>query len=205
MRTPPYRIETQRLVIRCYEPRDAPAMKDCVDSSLPELQSRLPWALDDPQTVDEKVELLRGMRSKFDSDADYIMGVFTPDDSRQLGGTGLHPRIETGAFEIGYFVRSDSAGQGVAKESTGVLVDVGLRRCGASRIEINVEPDNERSLAIPRSLGFVEEALLRGRCPWPDRPPRDVVVFSMFPDTWDPERAVDYRAFDSMGRDFPPD
>ena len=28
MRTPPYRIETERLVIRCYEPTDAPLLKD---------------------------------------------------------------------------------------------------------------------------------------------------------------------------------
>lgn len=175
-------------------------MKACIDASLPELQARMPWALDDPQTIDDKIELLRGMRSKFDGDTDYTMGVFTPDGSRQLGGTGLHPRIEPGAFEIGYFVRSDSAGQGLAKEVTGVLVDVGLRHCGASRIEINVEPDNERSLAIPRSLGFLEEGLLRGRCHWPDRPARDVVVFSMFPDTWDPDRTAGYKAFDALGR-----
>lgn len=199
MRTAPYRIETDRLVVRCYEPSDAPALKACVDSSLTELQRWMPWALDDPQPLAQKVELLRGMRAKFDTDTDYIMGIFAPDGSRQYGGTGLHPR-EAGALAIGYFIASDAAGQGLARESTAALVDVGLRLMGAERIEILVEPDNTRSLAIPRRLGLLEEGLLRGRCEWPDRPARDVIAFSAFPDTWDPGQAPRYRAYDASGQ-----
>lgn len=197
----PYRIEGERFVLRCYSPMDAPLLKECVDSSIPELQERMPWALAEPQTLDEKVELLRGMRAKYDTDVDYIMGIFAPGEDRQLGGTGLHPRGEVNSFEIGYFVRNDSTGLGLARDTTAVLVDVGLRLAGACRIEINVEPDNDRSLAIPRRLGFIEEGLLRGRCGgWPDQPPRDVVVFSMFAEDWDSASAPDYRAFDAAGR-----
>ena len=199
VKTAPYRIETPRLVIRCYAPDDAQRLKECMDSSLPELQERMPWALADPQPVEEKVQLLRGMRAQFDTDADYVMGIFDQAGTRQLGGTGLHPR-DSAALAIGYYIRTDSTGQGLARESTGVLVDVGLRVMGADRIEIMVEPDNTPSLAIPRGLGFVEEGLLRGRCEWPGRAPRDVIMFSMFPDTWDPERASSYRAFDAQGR-----
>ena len=32
--TAPYRIETERLVLRCYDPEDAPLLKDAVDRSL---------------------------------------------------------------------------------------------------------------------------------------------------------------------------
>ena len=40
--TPPYRIVTERLVVRCYDPRDASLVKDAVDSSLDELRA---WML----------------------------------------------------------------------------------------------------------------------------------------------------------------
>ena len=36
----PYRIETGRLVLRCYEPDDAPLLKEAVDASIEHL---LPW------------------------------------------------------------------------------------------------------------------------------------------------------------------
>lgn len=207
MRTPPYRIETERCVIRCYEPADAPRLKECVDSSLPELQVRMPWALEDPQSVDEKVELLRGMRSRFDTDADYTMGVFTPDGSRQLGGTGLHRRGSADSLEIGYFIRTDSVGRGLATHVVGILTDVGLRQCGAHRIQIDVEVDNAASLAIPRRLGYLEEGMLRGRASWPDRDPCDVITFSIVAAEWsaglaDKLRVPSYRAFDAAGREF---
>ena len=33
----PYRIETERLVLRCYEPDDAPLLKEAVDESIEHL------------------------------------------------------------------------------------------------------------------------------------------------------------------------
>ena len=55
--TPPYRIVTERLVVRCYDPRDAPLVKEAIDSSLDELRAWMPWAHDEPKPLDEKVEL----------------------------------------------------------------------------------------------------------------------------------------------------
>src|SRR5262249_27870811 len=52
----PYRIETERLVIRCYEPGDAALMKDAIDSSLEHLRAWMPWAEAEPQTLAEKAE-----------------------------------------------------------------------------------------------------------------------------------------------------
>ncbi|MFN8125743.1 MAG: GNAT family N-acetyltransferase [Candidatus Nanopelagicales bacterium] len=120
MRTAPYRIEVADLVIRCYSPTDADALKECVDASLPELQARMPWALADPQTRREKIELLRGMRSRFDADTDYVMGIFDGDESRLLGGTGFKlADVEEGAVEIGYFVRTDAARRGSPADRPG--------------------------------------------------------------------------------------
>jgi RimJ/RimL family protein N-acetyltransferase len=204
--TPPYRVETERLVIRCYEPEDAAMLKEAIDSSLDHLRPWMPWARFEPQTLDEKVELLRGFRSRFDADEDFGYGVFAPDESRQIGGAGLHQRGGEGSLEIGYFLRADATGQGLATEITAVLARVGIEKCGVERIDVQVDPENERSLRIPRRLGFVEEATLRRRLEPKEEggPRRDSVLFTLLAEELaaSPCAAYDYRAFDVLGREL---
>jgi RimJ/RimL family protein N-acetyltransferase len=204
--TPPYRVETERLVIRCYEPEDAAMLKEAIDSSLDHLRPWMPWARFEPQTLDEKVELLRGFRSRFDADEDFGYGVFAPDESRQIGGAGLHQRGGEGSLEIGYFLRADATGQGLATEITAVLARVGIEKCGVERIDVQVDPENERRLRIPRRLGFVEEATLRRRLEPKEEggPRRDSVLFTLLAEELaaSPCAAYDYRAFDVLGREL---
>jgi RimJ/RimL family protein N-acetyltransferase len=197
----PYRIETERLVIRCYEPRDAPLLKDAIDSSLDHLRPWMPWAESEPQTLEEKTDLLRSFRAQFDSGDNFVLGVFSADESRVIGGSGLHPRLEPGGLEIGYFVRADATRQGYITESTAALTRVGFEICRADRIEIRIEPGNDASFGVPRKLGFIEEATLRRRLPGrAGGPLRDVTIFTMFREDFDLSIAPALRAFDAAGR-----
>jgi RimJ/RimL family protein N-acetyltransferase len=196
----PYRIETERLVVRCYEPRDAPLMKDAIDSSLDHLRPWMPWAENEPQSLEEKIELLKFFRSQFDAGENFVMGIFSADEDRQLGGSGLHPRLEPGGLEIGYFIRASATRQGYVTESTAALTRVGFEICEADRIEIRIEPGNEASFGVPRKLGFAEEATLRRRLPGRGGGPlRDVTIFTMFREDFDPAIAPSIRAFDARG------
>ena len=192
---------TERVVVRCWEPNDAPLLKEAVDSSLVELRPWLPWALNDPQTVEEKVQLLRRFRAQFDLGEDFVYGLFSRDESEVVGGSGFHRRVGEGAFEIGYWIRSSRAGQGLATEATAALTRIGFEVCEVDRIEIHCEPENERSLRIPRKLGYAEEARLRRRLYPAGGEPRDVVVFSLFRDTYGgtPAASAELEAFDAVG------
>jgi RimJ/RimL family protein N-acetyltransferase len=201
--TPPYRIETDRLVIRCYDPRDARLVKEAVDSSLDHLRPWMPWAQFEPQTLEEKVELLRGFRGRFDLDQEYAYGVFARDESRLLGGSGLHRRGDEGSLEIGYFIRADATRQGLATEVTAVLARVGFEFCDLDRVEIKVDPENLASLGVPRKLGFTEQVVLQGVLP-PKREggaSRDAILFTMDAGEFaaSPAAAYAYRAFDAVG------
>ena len=196
----PYRIETERLVIRCYEPRDAAALKEAIDTSLEHLRPWMPWAETEPQTLEQKTELLRRFRSSFDAGENFVYGIFPGDEREVLGGTGLHPRIEPGGLEIGYWIRASATRRGFVTESTAALTRVGFEICGADRIEIRIEPGNEASMGVPRKVGFAEEATLRRRLPGREGGPlRDVTVFTMFREDFDPEIAPSLRAFDARG------
>jgi len=201
--TPPYRIETERLVIRCYEPEDAPLLKGAVDSSLDHLLPWMPWARFEPQSVADKVELCRMFRGQFDLDQNYVYGIFSPDETEQLGGSGFHKRANEGSLEIGYWVAASALGRGIATEVTAVQTRAGFELAGLDRIDIQVEPDNERSIAIPRKLGFTEDGKLRRRLEAhePEGPARDSVIFSMLREelAGSPCMQYEYVGYDVLG------
>jgi RimJ/RimL family protein N-acetyltransferase len=200
--TPPYRIETERLVIRCYEPEDAPLLKAAIDSSIEHLIPWMPWARFEPQSVEDKVELCRLFRGQFDLDQNYVYGIFSPDETEQLGGSGFHKRANEGSLEIGYWVAASAIGRGIATEVTAAQTRAGFELAGLDRIDIQVDSANDRSLAIPRKLGFTEEGTLRRRVEAHDgQPRRDSVIFSMLRDELDgsPCMRHDYVAYDVNG------
>ena len=172
MPTLPYRIETNRLVIRCWEPRDAPLTKEAVDTSLEHLRPWMAWAHYEPQPLEEKVELIRGFRSRFDAGEDFGYGVFSDDEQEAVGGAGLHTRVGDDALEIGYWVRFSAIGNGVATEVAAALTRVAFGVAEVERVENRVDPANEVSCRVPRKLGYVEEARLRRRLPGARSPRR---------------------------------
>jgi RimJ/RimL family protein N-acetyltransferase len=155
-------------------------------------------------SVDETVQLLRTFRGDFDLDTNYTYGVFASDESRLLGGCGLHPRGGPDSLEIGYFVRADSVGQGYATETAAALTRVGFEICGLVRVDLQIEPDNEQSLKIPKKLGFTHEGTLRRRLdPRDDGLPRaDSMVFTMLREelAGSPCLQYDYVAYDVVGK-----
>jgi RimJ/RimL family protein N-acetyltransferase len=202
--SPPYRIEAERLVIRCYDPAtDAPALKECVDSSIEHLLPWMPWAKFEPQTVDEKVELLRKFRGAFDTGDDFPYGVYERDESRQLGGTGLHTRGGPSSYEIGYFIRADAIGKGYATELTAVLTRVAFEVCDVQRVDLKIVPENERSIRIPEKLGFTLEGRLRRRLEPADDDGRlrDFLLYTMVREELEssPCMAYDHAAYDVAG------
>lgn len=158
----------------------------------------MPWARDEPTSLDQRVTLLRGFRGRFDLGEDFVYGIFERDESAVVGGTGLHTRLGGNALEIGYWIRTSRTGGGLAAEAAAALTRVAIELCAVDRVEIRTDPANERSRAIPRRLGFVDEATLRRRLDYPE--PRDVVVYSMFSDglATSPAANVAYEAFDAL-------
>jgi RimJ/RimL family protein N-acetyltransferase len=207
LKTPPYRIETERLVIRCYEPEDAPLLKAAVDSSIEHLLPWMPWARFEPQSVEDKMELCRMFRGQFDLDQNYVYGIFSRDETEQLGGSGFHKRANEGSLEIGYWVAASAIGRGIATEVTAVQTRAGFELAGLDRIDIQVDPANDRSLAIPRKLGFTEEGRLRRRLEAHENGPlRDSVIFSLLREELEGSRCMeyDYAGYDSVGNQLEP-
>ncbi|HLK34380.1 MAG TPA: GNAT family protein [Terriglobales bacterium] len=180
---PAYRIVTSRLVIRCWEPADAPKLKEAIDSSVDHLRPWLPWAQNEPEPLERKYERIRRWRGDFDLGLDFIYGVFDRGEARVLGGTGLHNRVGIDAREIGYWIRSDSIGQGLATESSAALTRVAIEVDKVQRVEIHMVTGNDRSASVPRKLGYVHEATVRR--PHPGGGPLcETMIWTMFADRY---------------------
>jgi RimJ/RimL family protein N-acetyltransferase/catechol 2,3-dioxygenase-like lactoylglutathione lyase family enzyme len=201
-RGPAYRICTPRLVLRCWQPDDAPLLTAAVEASLEHLRPWMPWAVNEPEPVDQKVQRLRRFRANFDLGRDFIYGVWNGAETDVLGGTGLHTRVGPDAREIGYWIHAGHTRQGYATEAVAALTKIGFQVDGIERMEIHCDPRNEASTAIPRKLGYRHDATLRRRANSPDGSVSDIMIWSLFRDEFPDTPAADatVTAFDGMGR-----
>ena len=180
--TPPRRIVTERLVLRCYEPSDATLVKDAVDSSVDHLRAFMDWAWDVPEPIEAVEELLGLFRTQFETGENFTYGFFTPAETEVVGGGGLHRRVGPGAFEIGYWIRASRLRRRRARDRGGGRAPrAAFDRCAVDHLEIHVDPANMASQGVAAKLGFMREATLRKRLPplRPGRERRDEVVFSL--------------------------
>ncbi len=198
---PAYRIETRRLVVRCYHPSDAPLLAEFVTESLEHLRPWMPWVYNEPEPLEEKVLRLKRFRGLFDLGEDFVYAIFNPEETKLIGGTGLHTRLGEDQLEIGYWIHKDYINQGLVTESTAALVKVAIEVVHIHRLEIHCDPENFASAAVPRNLRFTHEGTLRANARILDHW-RDTMVWGLldtdYPDS--PSSKAEISAFDADGQ-----
>lgn len=184
----PYRLDSERLVLRCYEPSDAPAILEAVQESLGSLRPWMPWVQDEP-TLAQFEAFARRSRGEYDLMINFNIGMFAKADGRYLGGTGLH-RVdwEAGRFEIGYWLRDSAVGQGFVTEATWRLTTFAFEELAAERVEIRADVENARSRAVPERLAFQLEGIMRAWTRW-DGQLHDHAVYSLIRSEYAPRLA----------------
>ncbi len=171
------RIVTPRLVLRCWRQTDAALFKRAIDSSLDHLRLWLPWAGEDRFDLPSIRDRLARMSEDFHAGRDFLYGAFDPAEREVVGGTGLHPRLDAKAIEIGYWIRADLVGRGYATEAARALTLAAFDQLGVERVEIRCDPNNVASAAVPRRLGYRHTITLPNNSRTPDGRPRDTLVW----------------------------
>ena len=88
-----------------------------------------------------------------------------------------------GASESGYLLVPDAVGQGLAREGVARLLDILFDEEAHRRVFADTDPDNARSNALLRALGFEREGRLRAE--WETHiGVRDSLVWGLLADEW---------------------
>ena len=175
----PCGIRTQRLLIRCYQPSDAPMLLEAITHSLDELKKWMPWAQSEPSSLESKQELLKKFEKEYLENIDYTFGIFNKQEDVLIGSTGQHARIGADAREIGYWINSKYTNLGYATESTQALIKVGFEHHAVNTIEIHCDPENMASLKISKKLGFDLVEVPQTNTSSPEGEPRDTMIWRM--------------------------
>ncbi|WLR46597.1 GNAT family N-acetyltransferase [Halobacillus litoralis] len=154
-------IETERLILKMPEPGDGRAVNAAIQRSVNELKPWLGFVQETP-TVEDTEANAREAHAKFLLRQNLRYLVFLKEDRTFVGSTGFHRMDwDVPKFEIGYWMDTAHSGKGYMREAVEALTAYALHDLGGARVEIRCESENKRSRAIPESLGFELEGILR--------------------------------------------
>jgi RimJ/RimL family protein N-acetyltransferase len=118
-----------------------------------ELQPWMPWATAEATDVEFQRQRLEGAVGQWEAKSDFSYVVVDGED-QILGAMSMMARIGPGALEIGYWLRSDCTGRGIATACVAALTTEALAVPDVGRVEIHCDEANVRSAAIPQRLGY---------------------------------------------------
>jgi ribosomal-protein-serine acetyltransferase len=171
-----------RVSVRPYRESDAQSLHEAIAESRDHLRPWLPFA-DDHRTPEESRDWIIQQIASWLLRENFATGFWEVGSGRFLGGCGLHVLDwDGGHFEIGYWIRSSAQGHGYMSETVGLLTAYAFDSLGAKRVRIRCDERNQRSAAVARRLGFVQEALLRNDSPALDGSLRNTLVFALIPE-----------------------
>ena len=107
--------------------------------------------------------LIGEMREAFER-RELINWVVADHEDRVIGTCTLfHFDPRHRRAEVGYALRSDHWGRGLASEAVSLAIDWALRTLDLHRVEADIDPRNEASRRVLERLGFRSEGVLRER------------------------------------------
>ena len=132
----------------------AEAIAAAVGVSLEELRPWMAWATQ--EAAEPRTQLIRVAEADelWEAGSDFIYSVLLRPGPTVVGEIGLHRRVGDGGMEIGYWVDSRFAGNGIGTEAARLLTGAALALDGVTRVEIHCDEANQASAAIPRKLGY---------------------------------------------------
>jgi len=160
---------------------DANSVYQAVRESISELIPWMPWCHTE-YSLDETRIWIASRNEALAKGTEYDFLIVDRLDGSPLGGCGLNHINNNDCFaNLGYWVRTSRAGQGVATAAVHLLAGFGFRELKLNRIEIVVARDNTASQRVAQKVGAKREGVLRRRLVVRGRV-YDAIMFSLIPE-----------------------
>ncbi len=169
-----------KITIRPYQTDDVEPLYEAVRSSVAHLSAWLPWC-SEAYSLEDARSWVQGAARAWQEGSDYRFVIVDAVTGRLLGGVGLNQITEQHKVGcLGYWVRSDMLGKGIAKQAAGLALNYGFTQLGLARIEVHVLLDNVASNKVASALGGQLEAVQRNRL-FHFGQPRDANCYAIIP------------------------
>jgi ribosomal-protein-serine acetyltransferase len=143
-----------------------------------------PWALAPPVLAETRSFLEAGMRNWLaGSELPVAIAVRIDDQWHLAGAVSLAINSYARSAEIGYWVDGGHEGRGLASRAVAAVLDHAFGSLDIDRVALHTDAANERSRALARRLGFVEEGVLRKGLAFPDER-RDDAIYGLLASEW---------------------
>jgi ribosomal-protein-serine acetyltransferase len=177
----PTRLETERLIIRCYEAGDGPMYFAAGRRNRDHLQRYESGnAILSPKTEEEAERLVRELHADWAARNCFFMGAF--DKATREFVAQIYVGVvnwELPEFAIGYFVDQDHQGQGYVTEAVQAALRFSFEHLRARRVRLETNEMNTRSRRVAERCGFVQEGRLRESHRNPDGTLSDDLLYGL--------------------------
>lgn len=156
-------IETSRLLIRPVKQGDEIELNQAINRSLPLLQRWMPWAKD-PSLETTRQFIQSGILNwQSGQSHEFPMVVIHKETNKIISGSGFNEKSDPtkSHFEIGYWIDSEYQGQGLITEVVNALTRYALEVLKATRVQICMQVENAKSVAVATRCGFSFETTLK--------------------------------------------
>jgi ribosomal-protein-alanine N-acetyltransferase len=153
-----FRLETDRLFIRPWQPEDRPTFKSLMDA--PGVTRYLRNGL---LFTEKEIDEWLGRQARQYAEHDLCMGAVVEKASgTTIGIAGAQPLGTTTDLEIGWIFSPATWGRGYATEAGAAAMAHVLRTLARPRVVAIIDPDNEPSKRVAARLGMQYEARYTG-------------------------------------------
>lgn len=153
-------LDTARLRLRTLGPADVPALFDVFS----DVDAMRYWSRPAMVSHAEAEASLRDIEANHKTGMFAQWGIARREDDLVIGTCTLHRILrDHRRAELGYILRRDHWGRGLAKEALVTLIDHAFGELGLHRLEADIDPRNASSVRLIERLGFQKEGLLRER------------------------------------------
>lgn len=149
----------ENLYLQLLEERHAAEVFALVHQDREYLRQWLPW-VDATELIDDTVTFIRASLEQFASNKGFVAGIWS--GGRFCGVIGTH-KLDwlNRKVEIGYWLGKSFVGQGIMTDACRAVVGYLFEEIGLNRVVIHCASGNERSCAVAKRLGFVDEGVAR--------------------------------------------
>ena len=153
---PPERLANDIVVLERATTAHLAGLHAAIVASHRELQRWMDWVGEEPQTIETTRDWLDDRPKAWDDREEFGFTMLDSHTGEVIGNCALMTRRGPGTLEIGYWVRSDRSGAGVATAAATLLTEAGLDVEGIETIEIDHDAANHASARVPEKLGYAE-------------------------------------------------